>query len=414
MTTLDASRAGAFASAETPRAGDFAAPAAVDRIQKLGLLVAGGAALLSLLGWFVAPGAFVDTLLRSYLVAWVYWMGVSLGCFALLMIHHLSRGGWGVVARRILEAATRTLPLLLVLALPLFLLGLPRLYLWAQPGGMATDAILQHKAQYLNVKWFLIRQALYFAVWLIPMFVINRLSRQQDETGDPLLFRRMQKVAAPGLLAYALAVNFASVDWLMSLQPHWYSTIYGVYLMGSQALAALAFVIVVALFLARREPMSRVFLPRHFHDYGKLFLAATMLWAYFSFSQFLIIWAGNLPEEIEFYLERMRHGWGVVAVAVVLLHFILPFLLLLSSDLKRTRGLGAVAILMLVARLVELFWQVEPAFEHHEPALYWLYLTVPLALGGLWLFWFMRELKKRPLVPINDPYLPEAMADAHH
>jgi hypothetical protein len=240
------------------------------------------------------------------------------------------------------------------------------------------------------------------------------MSLRQDRGEDPGLTRRMQLVAGPGLAAYCLAVTFASVDWLMSLQPHWFSTIYGVYLMGSQGLSALAFLIVAALYLSRREPMAGVIQPRHFHDWGKLFLAFVMLWAYFSFSQFLITWAGNLPEEISFFAARTRGAWGAVAIAIVLFHFAVPFVLLLSRDLKRNAGrLAAVAVLMLVMRWVDLLWQVEPAFRERTAAMYWLYLAAPIAIGGLWLFFFVRELKKRPLLPLNDPYLAEAIAHEH-
>ena len=404
MTTLDASRAGL-----SDRAAAYAAPPAVDRIQTLALGVGAVGLLATALGFFLAP----DTFFRAYLVGWVYWMNVALGSLALLMVHHLSRGDWGVVVRRLLEAASRTLPLLFVLFVPL-LFGLPRLYEWARPEAVEGSALLQEKASYLSVPGFVLRSLLYFAIWYAAAFLLNRLSLAQDRTGDPGLFRRMQVVAAPGLMAYGLAVTFAAVDWLMSLQPEWFSTMYGLYLVASQALAALAFLIAFALYLAPREPMSHVLQRRHFHDYGKLFLATVMVWAYFSFSQFLIIWSGNLPEEIGFYLHRIQHGWGWVAIAIVLFHFVLPFVLLLSRDLKRHRMLGAVALMMLGIRLVELFWQVEPAFDEHHPAFYWLYLAAPLGIGGIWLWFFLRQLKARPLLPINDPYLPEALADEHH
>ncbi len=241
-------------------------------------------------------------------------------------------------------------------------------------------------------------------------FLISGLSRRQDRGDDPGITRRMQLFAGPGLAAYCLAVTFASVDWLMSLQRGWYSTIYGVYLMGSQGLSALAFLIVFGLWLVRREPMDRVLHPRIFHDYGKLMLAFVMLWAYFCFSQFLIMWSGNIPEETHFYLRRFHGGWGAVGLALVIFHFALPFALLLSRDLKRDAGrLAWVAMLMLVMRWVDLLWQVEPAFETQTPALYWMYLAAPVAVGGLWLAYFLRELRSRPLLPVNDPYLPEAL-----
>lgn len=400
-------------------ASRYAAPAAVDRIQKLGLLVGAVGAVLCAIGYFVSP----DYFFRAWLVGWVYWMGITLGCFALFMLHHLTRGDWGLVIRRVMEAASRTLPWLALLSLPVLIdvAVTKTLYLWSRPEVVAADEILESKSAYLNPTAYFIRFVLFFAIWGGFAFVLNRMSLRQDTSTDPLLTRRMQLIAAFGLAAYCLAVTFASVDWLMSLDPHWYSTIYGVYLMGSQGLAALAFIIAFALFLSRHEPMSGVIQPRHFHDWGKLFLAFVMLWAYFSFSQFLITWAGNLPEEIPWFLTRMRGPWGYVALAIVIFHFALPFVLLLSRDLKRNgRLLVFVALLMLVMRWVDLLWQVEPGFIHghgqfQNVAHYWLYLAAPAAIGGIWVFLFVRELKKRPLLPINDPYLAEAIeAHGHH
>ncbi len=394
-------------------AAAYAAPAGpdgIDRLQRLALIAGGLGAVACVVGLLLSRPYFF----RAWLVGWVFWVGVSLGCLAISLLHHLSRGAWGLVIRRVLEAASRTLPLLLVLAIPL-LFGLQDLYVWARPEAVQADPLLQAKAPYLNVWGFVIRLVIYFLIWGGIAYVISGMSRRQDGEADPSgITRRMQVLAAPGLAAYCLAVTFAAVDWLMSLQPKWFSTIYGVYLMGSQGLAALAFLITFALWLSRREPMAKVLQPRHFHDWGKLFFAFVMLWAYFSFSQFLIIWAGNLPEEIAFYVPRMRGFWGGVFLVIALFHFMLPFLLLLSRDLKRNaRRLVVVASLMLVMRWVELVWQVEPAFHNdHNPGFYWLYLAAPVAVGGVWFYTFLRELKKRPLLPINDPYLPEAIA--HH
>jgi len=397
-------------SQETVRfdAAAFSAPADVDRIQRLALITGAVGLVASLLGLWLSPQYFY----RAWLVGWVFWVGVTLGCLAISLLHHLTRGAWGLVIRRVLEAASRTLPLLLILALPI-VFGLKDLYEWARPEAVRADALLQAKAAYLNVPFFLTRLVLYFLIWGGVAFLMSWLSRRQDLRPDPGLNRRMQLIAGPALAAYCLAVTFAAVDWLMSLQPRWFSTIYGVYLMGSQGLAALAFLITFGLWLSRREPMSRVLQPRHFHDWGKLFFAFVMLWAYFSFSQFLIIWAGNLPEEISFYLPRMRGAWGGLFLAIVLFHFLLPFLLLLSRDLKRNaRRLVVVAVMMLLIRWLELVWQVEPAFHDHNAGFYWLYLVAPLTIGGFWFAWFLRELKSRPLLPINHPDLPEAIA--HH
>ncbi|HEX7183871.1 MAG TPA: hypothetical protein VF756_18725 [Thermoanaerobaculia bacterium] len=383
----------------------LAVPAAIDRVQRNALFVGLAGAVVCVLGLFLSRPYFF----RAWLVGWVFWVGVAAGSLAIFLLHHLTRGAWGLVARRVLEASARTLPLMLVLFIPL-IFGVHELYPWSRPGAMA-DEILQRKAGYLNLPFFFVRLVVYFLIWGGLAFLLSRMSWRQDRADDPGLTRRMQLIAGPALAAYCLAVTFAAVDWLMSLEPHWFSTIYGVWLMGSQGLSALAFLILFALWLSRREPMDRVLRPGHFHDWGKLLLAFTMLWAYFSFSQFLIIWSGNLPEEIVWYLHRTRHGWGAVGLFIVIFHFALPFVLLLSRDLKRqARRLAGVAALMLFMRLVDLFWNVEPGFEHQSPAFYWLYLAAPVAIGGLWVAAFVRELKRKPLLPVGDPYLPEALA----
>ena len=386
-------------------AGEISLPAGVDRLQRLALIAGGAGVLVTVLALFIDR----DYFFRGWLVGWVFWAGVALGCLALSLLHHLTHGDWGIVLRRVMEAATRTLPVLLVLFIPLAF-GVRELYEWARPEAVREHELLQAKEAYLNVPFFLIRQVLYFLIWGAAAFLISRMSARQDRGEDPGITRRMQLLAGPALAGYCLAITFASVDWLMSLQPEWYSTMFGVYLMGSQALAALAFLITFALWLSRREPLDRVFHPRHFHDYGKLLFAFVMLWAYFSFSQFLIMWSGDLPEEIHFYLERFHHGWGVVALLLVVFHFALPFVFLLSRDLKRNaRRLAWIAGLMLVMRWVDLLWQVEPAFHEQHPAMYWAYVAAPVGIGGLWLFFFLRELRKAPLLPVNDPYLPEAL-----
>lgn len=391
-------------------ASSYAPPAVLDRLQRLAVI----AAVLGIIGCVIGGLTSPDSFFRAYLVGWVYWVGIAVGSLALLMLQHMTGGAWGLIARRHLEAATRTLPYLLILFVPLFF-GMSRLYIWTDEELVKNDEILHLKSGYLNENFFFARVLIYFAIWCTLAFLLNRLSARQDSTVDETLISRFKRVSAPGLILYALTMTFASVDWLMSLDPHWFSTMYGVYFLGSMALSALAFLIAVSMFLGRHEPMSHVIQRRHFHDWGKLMLAFTMLWAYFCYSQFLITWAGNLPEEIEWYLHRLSHGWQYVALALVLFHFAMPFALLLSRDLKRNgQMLGRVALFMLFIRLVDLVWQAEPSFHEHAPAFYWLYLAAPLAIGGIWLFLFVRELRKRPLLPVNDPYLPEALAHAHH
>jgi hypothetical protein len=390
-------------------AAAWAPPRALAGLARRAFLVGGVAAAVCAVGGFLQPEQFF----RSYLPGFLLWLGVALGCLGIAMLHHMSRGAWGLVIRRPLEAAAGTLPVLALLFLPIAF-GTGRLYLWAQPAAVAHDELLQHKAAYLNVPFFLLRAAVYFALWIGLAFVLNALSRRQDETGDPRLFRRLQMVAAPGLAIYCLTATFASIDWLMSLDPHWFSSLFGVYFVGGHGLAALGFVIPTAVWLSRRPPLQGVLAPRHLHDHGKLLLAFVMLWAYFLVSQYLIIWSGNLPEEVTWFLRRSRGGWQFVSAGLVLLQFVFPFLLLLSRDLKRSaRLLAGVGLLVLAMRWVDLFWQSAPTFHPEGLRLHWLDLATPIAVGGLWLGAFFTALARRPLLPLHDPYLDEALRDEH-
>lgn len=353
---------------------------------------------------------------RSYLVGFLLVLGVSLGSLAIQMLHHLTGGGWGLVIRRILEAAARTLPFVAILFVPV-LVGMPHLFSWARPEA-ASDPILVAKRPYLNVPFFVVRAAVYFVIWSALAWTLSRWSAEQDRAAAPQTeaeVRRFRLLSAPGLLAYGLTITFASVDWVMSLDPHWFSTMFGVLTIGGQGLSGLAFVIAVLSVLSRRPPMAASVSAAHFHDLGKLLLAFVMLWAYFSFSQFLIIWSGNLPEEIPWYLHRLQGGWGAVAVLLLLGHFALPFLLLLSRDIKRRpRLLARLAIGLIVVRAVDLFWLVAPNFHEEGFHLHWLDVAAPLGLGAAWFALFLAQLRQRPLLPVNDPYFREALIDVHH
>jgi len=355
-----------------------------------------------------------EQFLHAYLAAYLFWAGVALGSLALLMLHHLVGGRWGHAIQRVLEAAASTLPCLALFFLPI-LLNLPGLYIWAQPGAAERIHLLHHKALYLNVPFFWVRTLFYFAVWITLSGLLRRWSLEQDRTGDAGITRRLQVLSGPGLVLYGLTVTFAAFDWVMSIEPQWFSTIYGVIFIVGQGLAALAFAIVVTRLLADRKLLADTLTPNHFHDLGNLLLAFVMLWAYVAFSQYLIIWSGNIPEEIIWYVNRMAGGWRLLAFALIGLHFILPFLLLLSRTTKRhARGLFAVAVGILVMRMVDLYWVVSPAFHPTEWGLHWLDLVAPAALGGIWLAVFLRQLKRHPLLPLHDPRFPEQAAGERH
>jgi len=370
------------------------------------LLVAGAVgAVLSALGALLNSTQF----LQSYLMAYVFWLGVTLGCFALGMIHQLSGGAWGVLIRRPIGAASRVLPVMTALFLPIAF-GMSRMYPWMNADLVAHDEALQHKHLYLNAPFFLARAAIYFVVWNTLSYVLNAWSLEQDRTGDPRVGRRMQLLSGGGLVAYGVTITFASFDWLMSLEPHWFSTIYGVIIIGGEGLSALAFLTIALVWLSRRPPLDRIVVPAHFHDLGNLMLAFVMLWAYFSFSQYLIIWSGNLPVEIAWYLHRMQTGWRPVAIALMLFHFAAPFVVLLSRTVKRQPELLVkVAAAVLVVRVIDMWWLIGPEFHTDGIAISWMDAVLPLTIGALWLATFVYQLRGRALLPVHDPQFDEAL-----
>jgi len=354
-------------------------------------------------------GAYRDLtgFLRSYLVAYVFWLTLALGCSGVLMLHHLVGGNWGFLIRRILEAATRTFPLLAVLFVPL-LVTLPRLYVWARPGEVASLDLPPFKRAYLNTPFFVGRAVVYFAAWLLLAYLLNKRSAEQDATGGSEITGRLQFLSGPGLLVYGFTITYAAIDWVMSLDPGFFSTIYGMIFMVLPAITALALAVIVVMKLAPYAPIAGRIAPGHFNDYGNLLLTFVMLWAYLSFSQFLIIWAGNLQDEIPWYVTRASGTWGGVALFLVLFHWAIPFLLLLSRDVKRKmRMLAGVSIGLLIMEWVDLYWIIAPSFFPKAPHLTWTDGLVPIGLGGLWVSWFVWQLKQRPLLPLRDPRFEE-------
>jgi len=382
---------------------------ALDRVQRQALRIGIAGLALCALGALLAPAQ----LFRAYLIGYLLWFGIGLGSLALLMLHHLVGGRWGHLIRRPLEAATRTLPLLAVLFVPL-LLGLQSLYPWSRPEAL-SDELLRHKSVYLNVPFFIVRAVICFAIWIWLAQRLNRLSAQQDQVEDPALTRRLRRLSGPGLLLYAATVTFASWDWVMSLEPKWWSTILGMSTIVSQGLSALALMIVVAWALAAREPQGQdpyaeEATPGNFHDLGNLLLMFVVLWAYMAFSQFLIVWAGDLVEEIIWYVPRYKTSWVWIGGALLLLGFFLPFILLLLRRTKRERrSLALVAAGLLVMRLLDLIWTIEPSFAPAGLTLHWLDLAAPAGLGGVWLHVYLRQLWKRPLLVLHDPRMQAAV-----
>jgi hypothetical protein len=397
---------------------DLSAPPIIRKIGQrslvVGILFAVGAVALA----FIHPDEFY----RGYLLGFMVCLGLAMGSMAIVMIRHLTGGGWGTVIRRILGAAMRTVPLLAVLFIPMIIaVAQHQVYPWAMPLGSIQDAhIREHLAKnpfvtrsYLNFSGFLIRAILYFAIWNVLSFLLSKFSKQTDSPSTPDNSQRFKAISGPGLILYAFTITFATIDWVMSLDPTWISTIFGLIILIGELLSAMCLAVIVERILFDYKPMSELLKPSFVHDHGKWLLTFIMVWAYFSFSQWLIIWAGDLPEEISFYIRRINNGWGYVALALVFFHFAFPFATLLSRSLKRNiRHLVWVAVLLLFMGYVDLFWIIEPNFSIT------FHLTVsdvvvPIAIAGIWLWYFFRNLAALPLLPAYDTDAHEVLEPAH-
>jgi hypothetical protein len=387
--------------------GGYTPPRDLKRVSTLAISVGALFFALLIFGLLIDRAQFF----HAYLVGFIFWIGITLGSLALLMLQHLTGGAWGLIIRRVLEAATRTLPLMVVLFIPV-LAGLNQIYPWTNRAEMDQVPALKEKAaHYLNPAFFMTRAAIYFAIWGLMVLLLNWLSLQHDRTANRRFSKRLQMISGPGLGLLILTITFASIDWVMSLDPAWSSTIFGLIFVASWSLSALAFGILSMSWLAKREPMNAVVRTSHFHDWGNLLMALVMLWMYFAFSQYLIIWSGNLPEETTWYVARKHDGWGVIALAIVILQFAFPFLTLLSRAAKKSpQRLGNLALLILIMRVVDVIWLIEPSFNREHFHLSWMDVVAPIAIGGLWIATFAWQLQKRSLVPINDPQLEAALA----
>jgi len=373
------------------------------------------ALLVALAGIVLAGlGAFLDReqFWQSYLLAFLFWLQLALGCLGLVMVHHLVGGRWSALVRRLLESGALTLPLLALLAVPL-VFGLTTLYPWTDAEHVAQSELLQQKTLYLNTPFFLARSALYLGVWVVLALLLNRWSRAQDRSGDPQLARRMSRLSAIGIILFVLTSTFAAYDWMMALEPEWFSSIYGLIVIAGQGLAALALAIQGLRYLADENGVGEGW-ANNFNDLGNLLLGFVMVWAYFAFSQFLIIWSANIPEEAVWYYHRSRGGWQFVGLVLIAFHFALPFFVLLSRTVKRRRQwLGVLAVLILVMRWVDLYWLIRPAFYPEGVHLHWLDLVLLMAMGGIWIALFVQQWTGHALVPRHDPRLGEETRERH-
>jgi hypothetical protein len=361
----------------------------------------------------VATGSmWHEVFMRGYLVGFMLWLGLSLGCLALLMLQYVTGGLWGLISRRFLEAAAKCFPLIAILFIPVALAA-PHFYPW-----------IDHTTWWLNLPGFYIRAVIYFVIWTGLAYTLSSWDKRYDEGPAPSLSSRMQAISAPGLLLYVFTITFAAVDWVMSLSPGWSSTIYGLLYLAGQGLSAFAFVIIMLWLTSKHEPYRSIVTRTQVHDIGKLMMAFTLLWAYFSYSQFLITWSANLPEEIGWYLHRIKGGWAPVAIFIVMFHFFVPFGIMLSQDLKRNLSkLAPLAMFMIFMRVVDLFWYIVPNFNTpsmEQPAPFAtaqvliVVIASVLGIGGLWMAFFFFNLRKAPLTPAYDPQMPLLLSMSQH
>jgi hypothetical protein len=399
------------------RPQDYAAPPMIGRWKSYSLTVGVVFSVLALIGaiwkW--------DIFLRAWLVAFLFWLGLTTGSLTLLMLQYTTGGNWGRMGRRFWEAASGNLLLMFLLWLPIAF-GMKQLYTWTHPD-VAAALGLQKIHYYLNPVFFVVRAVIYFVGWwLLYRFLMSWSRKEEAGQTTTAQFVRVQNVSGFGIVFYAITITFASIDWAMSLKPEWWSTVWGMLFMVGQVLTTFCFTIVLLVRLAPVEPLSRVFKIDFLHDFGKLMFTFVVLWAYLSFSQWLIIWSGNMLSEIRWYLMRLRGGWQYFGSLLIFVHFVFPFSLLLSRSLKRHgRRIILVAFLIMLMRLVDLFWLTAPNFYSGDTDAFskfgWvdgaMYVICPIALGGIWLFFFFSRLQQRSLMPVNDPHFVE-MLEAKH
>lgn len=381
--------------------------ARLGRFQQRALIIGAVGLLACVAGIVLDP----SQLYRSWLFGYIVWIALPVGAFGIYMLHNLVGGAWGFLIRRLLTAAIRTLPVMFVLFIPVIIGMLTGdLYEWARPEA-ASDHVLHAKQPYLNDVFWIVRTVAYFAIWIGWSAIVFRYVRKLEESGEISQIRKIQNISAGGLVLMILTMTFAAVDWVMSLEPHWFSTIFGVQMIVAFVLATTCAATLFLTFLADYRPISDVIRPKILHDLGTLMFAFNMLWAYISFSQLLIIYGGNLAEETPWYVHRLGGGWEWVAYSLIALHFATPFLILLSRRNKRsTHVLRSVAIGLLIMRAVDTLWIIAPTFSPSQIFVHWLDLAALVGIGGVFVWYFLYQVKQRPLLLTNDPRMQAALA----
>jgi hypothetical protein len=377
---------------------------------RLALIVGIAGLALSLLGYFIDSKQFF----HSYLVAFFFWISIALGGLFFTMLHHLVGARWSVVLRRISENLMTAAPLMIIFFVPI-LFGFHDLYHWSHKDAVTGDSLLLGKSGYLNVPFYIIRALVYFIIWAVLARVLFKTSVKQDAGHKNSLLRKLRITSAPGMILFALSITFAAFDWLMSLDPHWYSTIFGVYVFSGALVAMLSFMTFVVLRLRTKGALTETITVEHYHDLGKLMFAFIIFWGYMAFSQYFLIWYGNIPEETVWFLHRWDNSWKFASLILLFGHFVIPFFILFPRTPKRNPAvLKFTAIWILIMHLVDLHWMVLPNLYQHGIHPSWIDLATLIGIGGIFLWFFWRRMASGPLVPVGDPYLEESKRFVNH
>ena len=375
------------------------------KIKKIAF-IAGVAGLI-----FTAAGLFDNQsqFFYSYLNAYLFWITVSLGGLFFIMLHHLTGSEWSIVLRRIMETVASTIPVMALLFIPV-IWGMYDLYHWSHEDAVVSDVLLQKKSAYLNPAFFIIRAVFYFAIWSLLSLLLYKTSLAQDNAFDNNQVTKMRKVSAPGMVAFALTITFAGFDWAMSLDAHWYSTIFGVYIFGGSFLAILCFLVVFGLFLRKRNILDNTITVEHYHDIGKFLFGFIIFWGYIGFSQYFLIWYANIPEETIWYLHRWEGSWKYITMILVFAHFLIPFIALMPRFVKRNLSLMRfIALWILVMHWLDIYWLVIPNLHHHSVHFSWMDLTATFGIGGIFFWYFWTKFSANATVPVNDPNLEKSI-----
>ncbi len=385
------------------------------RWQSIALGIGGIGLIIWIFGYMTDP----ENALRGWLLGFIFWAGIAIGGLGILLLQYVTGGAWGIVIRRVAEACARTIPFVALLFVPIGL-GVYQIYEWAN---LPDDPFVKWRGIYMEPGWWAARAILIFVLFSAMAYILSNWGAKQDASGDyeesAKWLGKATAFSGVAIVIYVLIVTFASVDWMMTLEPHWFSTMWGFLFTAGWALSCFCFSVAILAFLSDKAPMNRVLGKRHFHDIGKLMLALVMVWAYFNFSQYLIIWSGNLTEETPYFLTRSKGGWGAMGLMLIVLHFAFPFVILLMQDFKRkAKWLAGLAVFILVMRLIDMYYIIGPSPKIGDLKKHLLEvpfrlspwdIVAPIAVGGIWIALFIWQYRRRPIVPLNDPFFENAI-----